>query len=87
MLMMRRRASETILIGAEIEIHIAQIGRSRVKVGIVAPRHLRVVAKEVEMVEAENRAAAVRLPEPAAAAALVARALERLGAKSGGTVR
>jgi carbon storage regulator len=77
MLMMRRRAGETILIGGEIEIHIAQIGRSRVKVGIVAPRHLRVVAQEVEMVETENRAAAGRLPDPAVAAALVARALEK----------
>ncbi len=72
--MMRRRPGEIILIGGEIEIHIAQIGRSRVKVGIVAPRHLRVIAKEVEMVEAQNRAAA-RLGEPGLAVTLVARAL------------
>ena len=77
MLMMRRRAGETILIGGEIKIHIAQIGRSRVKVGIVAPRHLRVIAQEVEMVEAQNRFAAGRLPGLELTAALVARALEK----------
>lgn len=70
MLMMRRRAGETILIGDDVEIHIAQIGRSRVKIGIEAPRHLRVVAKEVEMVAAHNRAAASSAPDPALSARL-----------------
>lgn len=55
---MRRREGETILIGEEIEIHIAHIGRSRVKIGIEAPRALRVVAKEVRVVGEQNRAAA-----------------------------
>ena len=47
MLVMSRREGETILIGEDIEILIAQIGRSRVKVGICAPRHMPVVAREV----------------------------------------
>jgi len=34
MLMMARRQGETILIGDEIEVVIAHIGRSRVRVGI-----------------------------------------------------
>lgn len=76
MLMMRRRAGETILIGEEIEIHIAHIGRSRVKLGIQAPRHLRVVAKEMELVGAQNRAAAAIAAAPALPA-LVARVLAR----------
>ncbi len=59
MLIMRRREGETILIGDEIEIHIAHIGRSRVKIGIEAPRELRVVAKEVKLVGEQNRAAAL----------------------------
>ena len=37
MLMMSRRQGETILIGDDIEIVIAHISRSRVKVGIRAP--------------------------------------------------
>jgi carbon storage regulator len=58
MLMMSRREGEVILIGEEIEIVIAHIGRSRVKVGIRAPRETRVVAREVKLVGDENRAAA-----------------------------
>jgi carbon storage regulator len=59
MLMMSRRAGETILIGDEIEIVIAHIGRSRVKVGIRAPRETPVVAREVKLVREENITAAI----------------------------
>lgn len=58
MLMMSRRAGETILIGDDIEVVIAHIGRSRVKVGIRAPRETAVIAQEVSLVRDENRAAA-----------------------------
>ncbi len=76
MLVMRRREGETILIGEEIEIHIAQIGRSKVKIGIEAPREMRVVAKERKLVGDQNRAAALgEGPFPA----LIARALENMG--------
>jgi carbon storage regulator len=71
MLMMSRRQGETILIGDEIEIVIAHIGRSRVKVGIRAPRQTPVIAQEVKLVGEENRAAA-QAPPPAVLQALVA---------------
>ena len=58
MLVMSRRQGETILIGDEIEIVIAHLGRSRVKVGIRAPRRMAVVAREMKLVSEENRAAA-----------------------------
>jgi carbon storage regulator len=58
MLMMKRRAGESILIGDDIEIHLAHIGRTRVKIGIQAPRSVPVVAKEVKLVRDQNRAAA-----------------------------
>jgi len=61
MLVMSRREGEIILIGEDIEILIAQIGRSRVKVGICAPRHMPVVAREVKLVCEENLAAAAGL--------------------------
>ena len=64
MLIMSRRQGETILIGDEIEIVIAHIGRSRVRVGIRAPRELPVVAQEVKLVGDENHAAALP-PSPA----------------------
>ncbi|HUB82523.1 MAG TPA: carbon storage regulator [Bryobacteraceae bacterium] len=58
MLIMSRRRGESILIGDDIEIVIAHVGRSRVKVGIRAPRETIVVAREVKMVGEENLAAA-----------------------------
>jgi carbon storage regulator len=69
--MMSRRQGETILIGDEIEIVIAHIGRSRVKVGIRAPRQLPVIAQEVKLVGDENRAAA-QTPPTAVLTAFVA---------------
>ncbi len=59
MLIMKRRAGEAILIGDDIEIRIDQIGRTRVRIAISAPRGVPVVAKEVKVVGEENRAAAV----------------------------
>lgn len=60
MLMMARRQGETILIGDDIEVVIAHIGRTRVKVGIRAPREMVVMAREVKLVRDENVAAAAR---------------------------
>ena len=58
MLVMRRRAGESILIGDDIEIQILHIGESRIKIGITAPRTVPVTMKEVELVRQENVAAA-----------------------------
>jgi carbon storage regulator len=58
MLMMSRREGEVILIGGDIEIVITKIGRSRVTVGIRAPRQTPVAAREIKLVEEENRTAA-----------------------------
>jgi carbon storage regulator len=69
--MMSRRQGETILIGDEVEIVIAHIGRSRVKVGIRAPRQTLVIAQEVKLVGEENRAAA-QAPPAAVLQALLA---------------
>ena len=55
---MSRRAGETILIGDQIEIVIARIGRTRVKVGIRAPRETQVIAREVKLIRDENLSAA-----------------------------
>jgi carbon storage regulator len=57
MMVMRRRAGESILIGDDIEIHIADIGRSRVKIAISAPRQVLIVAKELKITAEENAAA------------------------------
>jgi carbon storage regulator len=58
MLVMRRRAGESILIGEDIEIQILHIGESRIKIGITAPKSVPVAMKEVKLVGQENLAAA-----------------------------
>ena len=58
MLMMSRREGEVILIGDDVGIVIARIGRSSVTVGIRAPRQTPVAAREIKLVEEENRTAA-----------------------------
>jgi carbon storage regulator len=63
MLVMLRRKGDVILIGDDIEIVIAQISRSKVKVGIRAPREIPVVAREVKLVREENVAAAGAAPK------------------------
>jgi carbon storage regulator len=72
MLMMSRRQGETILIGEDIEIVIAHVGRSRVKVGIRAPRSLSVIAREVKLVRDQNMAAATAPPSQSALSGLLA---------------
>jgi carbon storage regulator len=71
--MMSRREGETILIGDAIEIVITHIGRTRVRVGIRAPRETAVIAREVKLVRDENRAAAVAGPTRTALTGLIAR--------------
>lgn len=61
MLVMSRRQGDTILIGDEIEIVISHIGRTKVKIGIRAPREVLVIAGEVKMVRDQNLAAAAAL--------------------------
>lgn len=58
MLIMRRRRGEAIRIGADVEIRILAIEGRKVKIGIVAPREVPVVAQELELVREANRAAA-----------------------------
>ena len=73
MLMMSRREGETILIGDEIEIVIAHLSRSRVKIGIRAPREMLVIAREVKMVRDQNLTAAATAPSPGVLSGLIAR--------------
>ena len=73
MLIMSRREGETIRIGDDIEILIAHVGRSRVKVGIRAPRSMPVIAYEVKLVRDQNLAAAAAAPSSAVISRLAAR--------------
>jgi len=58
MLVMRRRAGESFLIGEGIEIEILAIGGARVKLGIVAPGSVAIQRKETQITREENITAA-----------------------------
>jgi carbon storage regulator len=57
MLVIRRRAGETLLIGDDIEIEILDTGGSQVKLGIRAPKHVIVLRKEIRITGEQNIAA------------------------------
>lgn len=57
MLVLRRRAGEAILLGPDIEIEVVEISKSRVKLGVRAPRTLSVTRRETSAIAAENKQA------------------------------
>ncbi len=63
MLIVRRRAGQSILIGPDIEIEIVELGPARVKIGIHAPREVTVQRKEVKTVRDHNLVSAALSPD------------------------
>jgi carbon storage regulator len=61
MLVIRRRAGESVVIGEGIEVQVTEIGPSRVKLCISAPKDVPVLRKEVMLTREENLAAAREL--------------------------
>jgi carbon storage regulator len=78
MLVIRRRAGESLLIGDDVEIEVLDVTPSQVKLGIRAPKSIVVMRKEVQITREQNlqasRAAAsnsvkqlldsVKIPKP-----------------------
>ncbi len=62
MLVIRRRAGESILIADDIEIEVLETTPTRVKLGITAPKEVVVLRKEVRLTQDHNRAAAQEIP-------------------------
>jgi carbon storage regulator len=61
MLVLSRKVGDSILIGDAIEIRINRIDQDTVKVGVVAPRDIVILRKEVyASISASNQAAAVK---------------------------
>jgi len=58
MLVLRRRQGESLLIGDDVEIQFLEVTSQAVKLGIIAPKSVSVLRKELHLTEAENRAAA-----------------------------
>ena len=76
MLVFTRKRDQSIVIGDGIEIRVLRIGRDGVRLGVNAPREVRVHRKEIyEVVGAANVSAAVTRP------AAVERVAEKLRTK------
>ena len=63
MLVVRRRAGEGIVVAGEIAIEVIEISRTRVKLGISAPREVPVLRRETVALRDENRHAASLVSE------------------------
>lgn len=74
MLVIRRRAGESLVIDGGIEIQVLEVTANRVKLGIAAPADVVVARKEVALAREQNRAAAAR---PGAALEALALGLRR----------
>ncbi|MEK4136594.1 carbon storage regulator CsrA [Kurthia sp. FSL E2-0154] len=58
MLVLTRKVGESIMIGDGIEVKVISIDGDQVKLGIEAPRHIKVHRQEVfEAIQSENKAA------------------------------
>ena len=58
MLIIRRRAGESLFIGDDVEIHVLEVAPSYVKLGIEAPREVPVLREEIYLTATLNRSAA-----------------------------
>jgi carbon storage regulator len=64
MLILARKINESIMIGDQIEISVVDIKGDQVKIGISAPRQVKVFRREVyRMIQEENRQAALATPD------------------------
>jgi len=75
-LVLRRRAGESFLIGAEIEIEVLEVCGTRVKLGIVAPDSVVIQRKETQITRDENITAARSVRQQAISSLLTKVALQ-----------
>ena len=81
MLVIRRRAGQSVLIGEDIEIEIIEATSGKVKLGIKAPREIPVLRSEIKLIGEQNRLAAGGVSPEA-----VETLLQRLEPPAGGQV-
>lgn len=58
MLVLRRRQGESLLIGDNVEVQILELTSQAVKLGIIAPKEISILRKELYLTRMENEAAA-----------------------------
>jgi carbon storage regulator len=62
MLVLRRRAGESVLIGDDVEIELLAVTAQGAKIGIRAPKETVVLRKELKVTQEQNARAAKGLP-------------------------
>lgn len=62
MLVIRRRAGESVLIGDGIEVEVLEVAGNQVKIGISAPRDILILRNEVRLTAEQNELAARSMP-------------------------
>jgi carbon storage regulator len=62
MLVIRRRAGESVLIGEGVEVEVLEIAGNQVKIGISAPREVLILRREVQLTAEQNALAAKSVP-------------------------
>lgn len=70
MLVIRRRAGESVLIADNVEIEVLEVGPTQVKLGIRAPKEILVLRKEIQLIREQNQAASRDVPLTSFAAIL-----------------
>lgn len=58
MLVLRRRAGESLLIGDDVEIELLAVTSQGAKIGIRAPKETVILRKELKLTQEQNEAAA-----------------------------
>ena len=58
MLVMRRKGGESVLIGEDVEVEILEVAGGQVKIGIKAPREVKIRRREVQLTHLQNQIAA-----------------------------
>ena len=61
MLVMWRRAGESLLVGDNIDVEVLEVRPHRVKLGLTVPESISIVRKEARLTRDENVAAAISM--------------------------
>ncbi|MBE6845354.1 MAG: carbon storage regulator CsrA [Ruminococcus sp.] len=61
MLILSRKSGETLLINNEIEVKIIEINGDKVKIGIQAPKDVKILRQELRQTMDSNKASATKM--------------------------
>lgn len=63
MLVIVRKTGEGVVLSEEIKITVLEVGKDRVRIGIDAPKDVKIVREELYSTEKQNKEAAGALPK------------------------